>query len=76
MEEDALRDQQPSGLGVGATIAIAVCSSLISVVCVLAAVALGLFMLKRSRRKGPSTNNEPADVELKQGEPSPGHPQG
>ena len=75
--EDALRDQQPSGLGVGATIAIAVCSSLISVVCVLAAVALGLFMLKRSRRrKGPSTNNEPADVELKQGEPSPGHPQG
>ena len=71
--EDALRDQQPSGLGVGATIAIAVCSS---VVCVLAAVALGLFMLKRSRRKGPSTNNEPADVELKQGEPSPGHPQG
>ena len=58
----AALESASSGLGLGQTIGVAVG-------CILAAVllgALGLFVLKRGRRKGPSAINEAASgVQLK-----------
>ena len=57
----AAADQTPPGLSLGQTIGVAVGCSLAVV-----AVALGLLMLNRGRRKGPSTTNEASSgVQLK-----------
>ena len=59
----AALESASSGLGLGQTIGVAVGCSL---AVVLLVAALGLFVLKRGRRKGPSATNEAASgVQLK-----------
>ena len=58
-----------SGLGLGQTIGVAVGCSLAIVLLVL---ALGFFVLKRGRRKGPSATNEASSgVQLNGGQARP-----
>ena len=62
----AALESASSGLGLGQTIGVAVGSSL---AVVLLVAALGLFVLKRGRRKRPSATNEAAaGVQLKAGD--------
>ena len=61
----AALESASSGLGLGQTIGVAVGCSL----AVVLLGALGLFVLKRGRRKGPSATNEAASgVQLKGGQ--------
>ena len=61
----AALESASSGLGLGQTIGVAVGCSL----AVVLLVALGVFVLKRGRHKGPSATNEAASgVQLKGGQ--------